>query len=385
VSRSGVPSQAVDFPQIENEMAWVRPQYSRGQVDSAGRTLIRNRAENATLPELIAFDEAVNVINNWRSSHSYPLHALKMALRNRAREVDRKAVVAQRLKRLSSIATKLARNDNMKLSQMQDIGGCRAVVKDVSKVDRLLKTYMEVKAKNPNVRAEYVKTFDYITNPKVDGYRCIHLIYKYRSQSPQFAAWKGLRIEIQLRSILQHAWATAVETVDAFTGQALKTSGGTGTEKRDWGRFFALMSSAIATREKRALVPDTPIDVYELTAELRQLAEQLNVEPKLRGWSYAMKIADERAHPDDVLFLLVVDTVGRTIRLVGYRDMKEAQDAYLRREKELKPDEQAVLVSVDSLDAVRAAYPNYYADTTVFLDALNLAVFTVPIELPGES
>src|SRR5580692_7154128 len=157
-------------------MAWVRPQYSRGQVDSAGRTLIRNRAENATLPELIAFDEAVNVINNWRSSHSYPLHALKMALRNRAREVDRKAVVAQRLKRLSSIATKLARNDNMKLSQMQDIGGCRAVVKDVSKVDRLLKTYMEVKAKNPNVRAEYVKTFDYITNPKVDGYRCIHLI-----------------------------------------------------------------------------------------------------------------------------------------------------------------------------------------------------------------
>ena len=158
-------------------MAWVRPQYSRRQVDIAGMTLIQNRADNATYEELVAFDDALTVINNWRSSHSYPLHALKMALRNRARRVDRKAVVAQRLKRLSSMATKLARNENMKLSQMRDIGGCRAVVRDVSGVDKLLLRYLKVRSKNPNVRAEYVKTFDYITNPKIDGYRCVHLIY----------------------------------------------------------------------------------------------------------------------------------------------------------------------------------------------------------------
>jgi ppGpp synthetase/RelA/SpoT-type nucleotidyltranferase len=377
-------SQLLALPLIEDEMAWVRPQYSRRQVDLAGMTLIRNRAEDATMEELIAFDEAVTTINNWRSSHSYPLHALKMALRNRARRVDKKAVVAQRLKRLSSMATKLARNENMKLSQMQDIGGCRAVVRNVSMVDRLLRMYMKVKAKNPNVRAEYVKTYDYITTPKIDGYRCVHLVYKYRSQSTQFEAWKGLRVEIQLRSILQHAWATAVETVDAFTGQALKISGGTGSEKKDWGRFFALMSSSLAMREARPLVPDTPNDGYELMAELRQLSEQLQVEPRLRAWSYAMHVAEERARPDDALFLLTVDTVGRTIRLVGYRDMKEAQDAYLLREKELKESEQAVLVSVDSVDAVRQAYPNYYADTTEFLNALNQAVVAVPIEIPGE-
>jgi hypothetical protein len=270
----------------------------------------------------------------------------------------------------------------MKLSQMQDIGGCRAVVQDVRRVDKLVKMYTRVRTKNPHVRAEYVKTYDYITNPKIDGYRCIHLIYKYRSQSSLHKHWKGLRIEIQLRSILQHAWATAVETVDAFTGQALKTSGGTGTEKRDWGRFFALMSSAIATRENRPLVPNTPTDPYELTAELRHLAEQLKVEPRLQGWSFAMRVAEQQAQPDDAMFLLTVDTERRTIRLVGYTDMKEAQDAYLRREKELKAGEQAVLVSVDSFDAVRAAYPNYYADTSVFLDALTQAIFENPITMP---
>ena len=172
----------------------------------------------------------------------------------------------------------------MKLSQMQDIGGCRAVVRTVGRVDALVKLYARARAKNPH-RAVYVKPFDYIKCPKVDGYRGVHLIYKYRSQSRTHGKWNGLRIEIQLRSILQHAWATAVETVDAFTGQALKTSAGTGSERKNWGRFFALISSAIAIREKRPPVPDyaQPTDLFSWMNS--NLAHQLKVEPKLRGWS----------------------------------------------------------------------------------------------------
>src|SRR2546427_10228515 len=117
---------------------------------------------------------------------------------------------------------------------------------------------------------------------KIDGYRGIHLIYKYRSKSRRHRVWRGLRIEIQIRSQLQHAWATAVETVDAFTGHGLKVSGGTGTEKKDWGRFFALMSSAIACRENCPIVPNTPSTEEELIRELRALAQQLNGIPKRR-------------------------------------------------------------------------------------------------------
>jgi len=47
---------------------------------------------------------------------------------------------------------------------------------------------------------------------------------------------------MQIRSRVQHAWATAVETVDMFSGQALKSSHG----DDKWLRFFAVAASEMA-------------------------------------------------------------------------------------------------------------------------------------------
>jgi hypothetical protein len=352
---------------------WTSPQFPRGRVDWAGDVLAGYKTVSTA-----DFDLALKIINNWRSSHSYPLQAIKVTLRGRARQVDRRAIIAQRLKRLSSISAKLVRNNKMHLSQMQDIGGCRAVLRNMAKVNKLVKLYTESWAKNPKVRAEFVKAFDYINGPKIDGYRGIHLIYKYRSKSKKHRVWKGLRIEIQIRSRLQHAWATAVETVDAFTGQGLKVSGGTGTEKKDWGRFFALMSSAIACREKCPMVPNTPSTEEELIPELKALAQQLNVVSTLGGWTYAMKSLGIKADPDAVLFLLILDTAKYEYTWQAFKrsQIKEAQRAYLNVEKRLEsiPGSQAVLVSADSMEAVRAAYPNFYADTSAFIRAFHEAI-----------
>ena len=41
---------------------------------------------------------------------------------------------------------------------------------------------------------------------------------------------------------------------------------------------------------------------------------------------------------------------------------------------ESTPGSQAVLVSADSMQAVRAAYPNFYADTSAFVKALHEAI-----------
>jgi putative GTP pyrophosphokinase len=199
-------------------MPWAEPNYSRAKVDAAGEVLSREDAGTASLAE---YAEALTVLNNWRSAHSYPLQVLKMTLLTRAKKVNARALIAQRLKRLSSVTVKLSteRNKHMKLSQMQDIGGCRAVmptVRDVRTLESLIETSV---TKNPSNRPERVKTYDYIKNPKVDGYRSIHFVFKYRSSSKHRQVYNGLRIEIQLRSQLQHAWATAVETVSTFTGQ----------------------------------------------------------------------------------------------------------------------------------------------------------------------
>ena len=73
-----------------------------------------------------------------------------------------------------------------------------------------------------------------------------------------------MRIEIQLRSRLQHAWTAAVETMGTASGQALKSSEG----DEGWLRFFVLMASEIAFSEGFPLVPDTPDDRDGLRREL---------------------------------------------------------------------------------------------------------------------
>jgi hypothetical protein len=187
---------------------------SRTRVDKAGTAYVNP----ATSPE--KRELALAVINNWRSSHAFPLNTLQVSLRTRARHVDPDALVAQRIKRLPSIRANLERIPGMSLSRMQDTGGCRAVVQSVDEVAALFEKYRSGNGRHADVRCD-----DYLFDqPKPSGYRGIHLVYSYKSDRK--ATFNGLRIEVQLRSRLQHAWATAVETVGTFTRQALKSSQG---------------------------------------------------------------------------------------------------------------------------------------------------------------
>jgi len=135
----------------------------------------------------------------------------------------------------------------MELARMQDIGGLRAIVESVTKVRELEKVYLE-----SNFRHQLATPHkDYIQHPKSDGYRGIHLVYKYRSELAP--AYDGLNLELQLRTRLQHAWATAVETMGTFLGQALKSGQGEG----QWKAFFEVSSAAIALLEKCPPILDT--------------------------------------------------------------------------------------------------------------------------------
>ncbi len=90
----------------------------------------------------------------------------------------------------------------------------------------------------------------------------MHFVYRYRSREARRAAWDGLRIEVQIRSNLQHAWVAAVETVDAIRCTQLKIAGAGNGE---WDRFFALMGSVLALEEGRPTVPGTPVALAELS------------------------------------------------------------------------------------------------------------------------
>jgi hypothetical protein len=229
-------------------MVWATKRFNPQDVNAAGRKLVglynsERHYENWTQEEWEIWAEASPIISNWRACHGYPLNILQMNLRRAARRFEDAPIIAQRTKRLSSILAKLDREPQMKLTQMQDIGGCRAVVKSLAAVMALYDFY----ADKSEMKHEFQKCNDYIKQPRDTGYRGIHLIFRFFSDKAAGEPWNGLKIEMQLRSQYQHAWATAVETAGTFTGQALKSSAG----PDEWLRFFTLMGSVIALREPR--------------------------------------------------------------------------------------------------------------------------------------
>ena len=251
---------------------------------------------------------------------------------------------------------------------MQDIGGCRAVVANVQQVGKLFQLY-----KNSDLKHPLAHVCNYIEKPKPSGYRSVHLIYKYYSDRKH--TYDGLKIEVQLRSALQHAWATAVETVGTFIQQALKSSQG----EADWLRFFALMGTAIALREHCNPVPDTPTKGQELKKELKEYAARLDVESHLRAYGAALQTL-EQPKPDAHFhyYLLALDPAAKQIKITGYKqtELEKASEDYLAIERTAQSGAvvDAVLVSVDSLTALRRAYPNYFLDTHLFIQAVQHAI-----------
>ena len=92
-------------------MEFAAPKFKPGEIDRAGR-YISTHEEALEFSRLLLdpdFEAAREVADNWRASHSYPLQIIRNNLANRAKKVSSNAIVAQRLKRFESIASKLVR------------------------------------------------------------------------------------------------------------------------------------------------------------------------------------------------------------------------------------------------------------------------------------
>lgn len=325
-------------------------------MDRAGEVL---RSESASPSERA---RARVIYGEWRARHRVPLVGLRGLLRERMRRAAADGFGAQRLKRLWSVEAKLRRFPDLRLSRMQDIGGRRVVVSsaaEVAALDRLCREGGQVH--------ELSGARDYLTKPKEDGYRGAHLVYRFRSETPDRSAANGLRIEVQIRSALQHAWATAVETVDVLRQTRLKI-GGPGND--DWKRFFALMGTVHAREEGLPPVPGTPEALAAVSSEVRELADRLGAPEVLTGLAGTV----EEVAKASGWALLRLDASARrtTARCYSSNRFEEAQREYLRLEEENEGDPaiQVCLVSTDSVETLRRAYPNYFLDARLFVESL---------------
>lgn len=330
-------------------MPLIELNFSKKAIRRAGDYLITEELDLET------FIEAFKVLNNWRSSHEYPLQSMLGYFRKKAFEVDSAAVVARRLKRTPSILAKLIREKGMKLDRMEDVGGCRIVVSNQKQVYEVRDTIVEGRTRNTLRRQR-----DYIKKPKPSGYRGIHLIYRYNGQKKQYSSHS---VELQIRSKIQHSWATAVEVVGTFTRQGLKASQG----NDEWLNFFKLASVAFEDLENRAMAKNVH---SKERLELLQYIERLDVLVKLRAFTvYTQHLSNDKKIKDDYFLLtLKIDESNISIERFSKQSVDIANNKYAELEKEYRDNKErdVVLVAAESIYGLRKAYPNYFADTREF-------------------
>jgi ppGpp synthetase/RelA/SpoT-type nucleotidyltranferase len=187
-------------------------------VKKPSNSQIRNAGEVFKNPKATALERnnAFNIMNQWRVLHEVPLNTFQATLRRRTKQNGLKdAIVVQRLKKASTIIDKLSRYPNMCLDTMQDIGGLRVILKSVEEVEKIKNIYL---SGNDFFKHQLIKEpYDYINQlSKKSGYRAIHLIYKSKYDREGWEQYSDLRIELQLRTELQHIWATTLETASLF-------------------------------------------------------------------------------------------------------------------------------------------------------------------------
>ena len=150
----------------------------------------------------------LRVVEAFRAAHADPLRVTAANLRYFVEKVsDGPFIVGQRLKRMDTIRDKLDREPGMSLSRMHDVAGCRAVLPDQGAVDAVL-----IELRRQRRWDLLSRTWDYVADPKPDGYRAKHVVRRK----------DGVRIEIQLRTEVQHVWAELVERLDRNYGTRLK-------------------------------------------------------------------------------------------------------------------------------------------------------------------
>ena len=208
-----------------------RPAFSKMQVGRAGKVLI------SPLSSSEGRAEALVAVNYWREIHA---EALQRALEDIERVCGTASdiLIAGRIKKLATIVDKLNRpRTPSDLQTMYDIAGCRLVVPDMATLNQV---HCEL-AKISAFDGPKTDRHDYIARPRSSGYRGRHVILRY----DDLACGHKLFVEVQLRTVLQHAWATAVEMHDVAVKTRLKFN----EIDNPIGRFFKKAALLIVQME----------------------------------------------------------------------------------------------------------------------------------------
>jgi len=209
-------------------------QASKTQIDRLGDRLRKGIIEKSDLV----------LLDGYRRSFGSAYETVVQTIRD-ALELEPSGRPA---KSTNSLIEKLKR-ESIRLTQVQDIAGCRVVVPDILEQDRVVGSLLAGAFSDARI-------VDRRAEPSY-GYRAVHIVVEIF----------GKVVEIQVRTTFQHIWAELSEKYADLYGSDIKYGGG--TEKIRG--LLELLSKYIATYED---LEDT-LGRLEESDEVREMLEKM--------------------------------------------------------------------------------------------------------------
>lgn len=322
---------------------------SKARIDKAGRLL-------STPPDPLTEEylELEDVFDTYRKTFLPKLTELTSQIQFWLTNNGEHYYIAQRLKRKPQILRKLRRL-SARLTQRQDIGGCRIIVRSNRQVDEL-KDFIEKKI----AETEYlnlVRATDYRSRGRDDsGYRAVHLIIENKEKV----------IELQIRSMIQHYWAESIERTSVIYGSHLKEQEGDPVVIKYFKNLSDIFYELEAGRQ-----PSGHAQV-ELDT-LRRRAEEI-IEASGKGKALGTFVNDdimrtlaekERSSAKGInnwIFVFDWNSGSFITWDIVDRDPDQAADTYSKYERQYPAEDQLEVVLIGSSDVstVRKTHSHYF-------------------------
>ena len=338
---------------------------TKSKIDRSGAALAKE-----TFRDVEDWIELENAFDEYRKSHLEPLSETTLELQAWLNEYGHDYYIAQRLKRKPQIIRKLNRL-SVRLTQLQDIGGCRIILENNELVEQTIQFLKSKISRTSDLKL--VRVTDYRERGRdITGYRSVHLLLERAEK----------KLELQLRSRIQHHWAESIERTSVIYGYHLKEGEGdpnvisyfqklsdafyeveSGRTPSVRSRLEIDVAKSDAERIIRATNPSKAIDSYINEDVIRTLSEKEKRNPNpINNWIIVFDWNSGQ--------FVSWDIVGRT--------PDEAIEAYVRYENQFPVEKnfEVVLIGSSRVATVRRTHSHYFGieDYDKILESLDESI-----------
>lgn len=221
---------------------------TKSQINKLGREIRSKLRDNIPL-----LDDELTGLQEYRISFKEELSDVFKLIATLSSQGRKDNIVSFRVKRIESILSKIKREPTMSLGNMGDIAGCRVIVYSITELNNLVASI------NQNFTINNFN--DYVTNPKEDGYNGYHFYVRSPKNEHKL-------IEIQIRLISTHKWASLVEILDILYDLKLK-EGQENKELQDFIKILSINKNEITLAQKKRIIElDNKFKIYSRLNEV---------------------------------------------------------------------------------------------------------------------